>query len=455
MVVLSPWRESGTMMPETKVQPVAPVLLIYAPVPVYLFQGDYFVERQAINGLRLWARHFHHVIVMMPVEEKAPPAGWLPASKSMKNMDRVHIEPLPMAYRPDKFLWHFLATRKRIRSLIEQADCLSFAIGGLFGDWGAVAAVEAQRLGRPFAVWTDRVESEVTRSGMHEGSWRKRLRARLTHRLMARLERSLIHMAPLGLFHGKETFEAYKGYSQNPQLVHDIHLRAEDHIPLDVMRNKVRQAREGPLRIVYAGRADAMKGPIDWIAVLERLHVMGVDFRATWMGDGDELLQMRARVSRSGLRDRVFLPGFVSDRVQVLQELRRAHVFMFCHNTPESPRCLIESLCNGTPIVGYDGAFAADLIAQHAGGTLVAQGDIESLAFEVAALATDRARLGRLIGQARSDAVPFTDEKVFEHRSQLIKKYLAPQFEADEVRENASVPYQESQAARVLAWRSA
>lgn len=407
-------------------EPTPRRLLIYAPVPLYRFDDELFVERQAINGLRLWACHFSEVISMMPVVDAPPPAGWLPMLENQEALDRVRIEPLPTAYRPDQFLRALPATKRKIADLIQQAEYLSFAIGGLFGDWGAVSAFVAHQQKRRFAVWTDRVESEVLRQDLKDPQWRNRFRARLTYRPMVMLERKVVKMADLGLFHGKDTFDTYSPYSSNPHLVHDIHIRADDHIPAERLAQKIETVAEGPLRIVYAGRADGMKGPLDWIAVLERLHVMGVDFRATWLGAGEALDQMRARVTRAGLSEQVFLPGFVSAHDQVLETLRDAHVFMFCHKTPESPRCLIETLCNGTPIVGYEGAYAQDLISGHGGGKLVPMNDVEALTHEIAHLAANRADTGRLIAQARADGVPFTDENVFEHRAQLIKEQLAP-----------------------------
>ncbi len=401
-------------------------LLIYAPVPLYRFDGVLYVERQAINGLRLWATHFAEVVSMMPVQDAPPPVGWLPADDFKAALKHVRLEPLPTAYRPDQFLRSYRATRRRIGALIQQAEYLSFAIGGLFGDWGAVAGFEARRQKRRFAVWTDRVESEVVRQDMKDPSRRRRWRARLTYRPMKLLEHKVVSMAALGLFHGKDTFDAYSPYSSNPHLVHDIHIRAEDHIPGDQLLRKINDAGSGPLRIVYAGRADAMKGPLDWIAVLERLKVMGIEFRATWLGAGDELEQMRTRVTRAGFSDQVFLPGFVTEHDQVLEELRRAHVFMFCHKTPESPRCLIEALSNGTPIVGYDSSYAQDLISANSGGVLVPVNDVEKLTDEIAALAQDRTKTAQLIGHARADGEPFTDENVFEHRSHLIKDQLRP-----------------------------
>lgn len=403
-------------------------LLIYAPVPVYrASDGGLFLDDQACNGLRLWADNFAKVVVMLPIADGVSPSNWVSIEAVGPNLARIEIEPLPMAYRPDQFLRRYSATRRRIAALIERADLMGFAIGGLFGDWGAVSCFEAHRQGRPYYVWTDRVESQVERHQATHGPWKRRLRAYLTHRPMFWLERAVIKRAALGLFHGKETFDTYARYCRNPQIVHDIHLRKSDHIQPDALAIKLSGVSDGSLRIVYLGRADQMKGSSDWVAVLQQLDALGVDFRATWLGDGPALAEMRATAEQSGLGARVAFPGFTSDRDAVFVALRQAQVFMFCHKTPESPRCLIESLVSGTPIVGYDSAFARDLISLHGGGLLVPKHDVRALARALADLAMDRERLGQLIGQAAKDGAPFDDEAVFQHRSQIISTHLAPQ----------------------------
>lgn len=402
-------------------------LLLYAPVPLYRLDGQLHIEIQAVNGLRLWARHFDPVTVMMPCCRDTPPKGWVPVTSHLQDLVGVEIEPVPMAYRPDQFARALVPTLGRIKRAIAKADYLSFAIGGLFGDWGAVSSLAAHRMRRPFAAWTDRVEAEVMRQSQFDpqGNWRSRLRARLYHRPMALLERMVIHRADLGLLHGAETYLRYRDYCRNPHLVHDIHISERDHIDAAGLARKINNARAGkPLRLVYAGRAVSMKGPADWIQVLERLQRLGVDFRATWLGDGEAMPGMQDQLCQAGLTDRVGLPGFVEDRHQVLKELRRADLFLFCHKTPESPRCLIEALTSGTPILGYEGAYARDVISAHGGGLLVARGDTEALAKQIVRLDADRGALADLMALARADGAPFSDTRVFAHRAQLLKRHL-------------------------------
>ncbi len=400
-------------------------LLIYIPVPLLRRDGRPVLEEQACNGLRLWAENFAHVTVMLPSDDSPPPPNWVSLDAVGPNLGRVTLTTLPTAYRPDRFLRSLPKARRRIAAEIGRADYLSFAIGGLFGDWGAVASFEARRLGRPYAVWTDRVESEVVRQGRNQGSFRERLRSYLTYAPMARLEQAVIRRAAIGLFHGRETFEAYAPYCTAAHLVHDIHISHSDHIPAAELAAKVAGAGTGPLRICYAGRADAMKGALDWVEILRLLAARSVEFTAVWLGEGTERAEMRRRLAEAGLADRVELPGLVT-RDQVRTTMRTAQVFLFCHKTPESPRCLIEALISGCPIVGYDGAFARDLIAGHGGGLLTPLNDIPALTDALAGLASDRADLARRMAAAARDGAPFDERSVFHHRGALIKSMKLP-----------------------------
>lgn len=399
-------------------------LLLYVHVPVYRIDGVLMIEPQAANGLRLWAANFAHVTVMQPLGTRTGDAGSLRAVSQIPGMDRIAFDPLPMAYRPDRFMRHLPGVRRRIQGNIARADYLCFSLGGLWGDWGAVSSIMAHRMGRRYSVWTDRVESQVTRHKGRTGQGRAALRSRLTWRPMAMLEEWVIRRAALGLFHGRETYDAYAPFCREPHLVHDIHVAKADHIDPERLARKQAEAGQGPLRIVYAGRTDPMKGPLDWVDILDRLARAGVDFRAAWLGHGPLLDQMRAALATAGLADRVETPGFVDDRARVLEALRQAHVMLFCHKTPESPRCLIEALISGTPLIGYDGAFAADLIAGHGGGSLAAMNDTAGLARVLADLSGDRPRLADLMARAARDALDFHDEAVFAHRSRLIRDHL-------------------------------
>ncbi len=401
-------------------------LLIYAPVPLHLGpDGGLLLEDQACNGLRLWAENFDKLIVLMPLETGPAPGRWVPIAAVGSALARCEVIPVPAVWKPGPFLRALPAVRARIREAIGRVDRMGFAIGGLVGDWGAVAAYEAHRAGRPFYVWTDRVESEVTRHKAKAAPrFKTRLQARVIWRPMAALERAVIRRAALGLFHGQETYDHYAPFSRNPHVVHDIHLTLSDHLPEAEVPAKQADTARGRLRVLYVGRADPMKGAADWIEVVAHAIDGGANIEAEWIGDGPALEAMRARIATLDLQDRIRLAGEVTDRAVVKAALRHAQVFLFCHQTPESPRCLIEALAMATPIVGYGGAFAKELTQRAGGGRLVPRGDVAALGAALMALDADRQGVADLIGRAARDREGFDDVSIFRHRSDLIKAHL-------------------------------
>ena len=309
--------------------------------------------------------------------------------------------------------------------LSRQSRYLSFALGGqLFGDWGAVACLEAQRLGRPYSVWTDAVQHKLCLTSGAGGNPLRWLKSRVRSRLMYSVERRCIGGSSLGLFHGASCYAEYAPWCPTSYVVHDVHAKQSDAIRDEQLEEKCRQiASDDHLRIIYAGRADAIKGPFDWIDAMSQLRDRGVAFRATWLGDGPLLGEMRNEVARRGLGDVVSLPGFVSDRDELLAQLRAAHVLVFCHTTPESPRNLVEALISGCPIVGYHSDFAEELVAG-GGGAFVKTGDVKALVDRLASLNGDRQELIAMTRQAATSGKRFNDVAVFQHRSELIKKHL-------------------------------
>jgi colanic acid/amylovoran biosynthesis glycosyltransferase len=382
------------------------------------------IEAQAANGLRRWAENFDHVTAMAPLDTGADLRGWVKADVLGADAARISLVPIPIAYRPDHFVRKLRPVSRLIRAEIAAADWLCFSLGGLFGDWGAVSAYEAHRMGRRFSVWTDRVESAVTRFAAETGHGKAALRAHLTHRPMAALEKFIIKRATLGLFHGKQTYDAYAPYSRQAELVHDIHLSPADHITPERLAAKEASVANAPLELIYVGRADPMKDPQDWLAVLVELKLRGVPFQAKWFGEGSQLDALRQGLKSACLEDVVTAPGNLNCRDAVFEELRAANVFLFCHMTPESPRCLIEALISGTPIVGYDGTFARDLVSHHDGGRFVPIGTTGALADVLENMSRDKGLHAGMIRSAAADGAPFDDETVFRHRSELIRKHL-------------------------------
>lgn len=405
-------------------------LLLVLPVPFkQTIDGHLLIEEQASNGIDQWADFFSNVTVIAPTfgdtgqdSKSGGTIVWREAAR-LRHHDTITLVPLPMAYHLSAFAANFASGRRTLLDHINRNRYLQFAIGGLIGDWAAFGASLAHSRRRLYSIHTDRVEHEVLLQVTRGASPLRRLKAQVIGRLMRAYHRSVIRGCSLGLWHGNDCYLAYSPWSRENHLIHDIHLKPEDAISPTDLAAKLYSATETPLRIAYAGRLDPMKAPLQWLRALAQARDLGVDFEAVWLGDGPLNEEFHALIDQLRLRTRIRAPGFV-DRSTLLDELRRAHLFVFTHITPESPRCLLEALVAAAPIIGYDNPFARDLCANgYGGGAFVPIGDHQALGEEIASLAADRTLLQQLILQASENGKRFNDQAVFEERSQLIRKY--------------------------------
>jgi colanic acid/amylovoran biosynthesis glycosyltransferase len=408
-------------------------LLLELPVPFRRIGGVVHFEAQAHNGVSRWLDNFEHVTICAPLMSESrldPSMDWTSAEQLLRE-GRLTLHELPWGYHPRDHFRHRAKVRALFRHLIPQHRFLCFSNLGWSGAWGNIAASEAVRAGRPYAVWLDWV-LHVTQPASQAGAFKRQLNA-LRTRFERRSAMAAISNASLGLFHGQTVYDAYAGISKNPHVVHNVHLKKADLISEAALMQRLDRTNEA-IRIGYVGRVHEMKGPFDWIAAVAGALAAGGDGRrieAIWLGDGPLLEQARAEVLRRGLADVITFRGVEHDRKKVVAFFQSLDLFVFCHTTLESPRCLLEALMSGVPLVGYHSAFAEELVAADGGGRFVPIGDVPALAAEIDRHVVDPALRRRTALAARVSGERFSDEAVFAHRSELIKHHLAPGVAAD------------------------
>jgi glycosyltransferase involved in cell wall biosynthesis len=179
--------------------------------------------------------------------------------------------------------------------------------------------------------------------------------------------------------------------------------------------------------ILYVGRVHETKGPRHWLDTVEKvIRTVGSGrVEATWFGDGPMIEEMRAHVRERGLAAWVSFPGTLFDRDRVLERFRNADLFFFCHLTPESPRCVIEALMSGVPILGFASAYVSDLTSPYGGAATVPIGDVAALSDFVQSFVNDKDKRCDYSRAALLSGQQFSEESVFRHRSDLIKEFLS------------------------------
>jgi glycosyltransferase involved in cell wall biosynthesis len=401
-------------------------LLLELPAPFRRMNGALYFEAQAVNGLRLWMENFDYLTLCAPLIPEHlidSSVRWICLDELLAS-GRLTLFVLPWAYAPKQYLFSYSKVRKFFRKEIPKHKYLLFCNLGWVGAWGNVAAEEAQRAQRAYSVWLDCVlhDMQLARHGSGvKAVWRWLFQGMLKRRSLWAIRKST-----LGLFHGRTVFDAYAPYSVNPQLVHDIHLGKKDIVSEAILKERLSRTKS-IIRVAYVGRVHPQKDPMAWIETLRHLVDLSegkFEIRAEWLGDGPMLEECRRRVSELNMSSIIKFSGNEPDRERVVAFLRISDVFLFCHVTPESPRCLIEALMSGLPIIGYESQYANDLVAMDGGGAYVPIGAVAELANVLNSTINVEGRLGELTFAAHESGKKYSDESVFVHRSNLIKRYL-------------------------------
>lgn len=178
----------------------------------------------------------------------------------------------------------------------------------------------------------------------------------------------------------------------------------------------------GPLRMVYSGRLETMKGAQDLVPVARRLAEMGVDFTLDVFGSG----ALEAEVS-NGIKtlpdpSRVRMHGAVDFEKQLVSFTRQqADIFLGCHRQSDPSCTYIEAMGCGVAVVSYDNRMWQRLNGEAQAGWGTPLGDVSGMADQIARIARDRG----LIVRAARNAWAFSQTHGFLPEFQMRMEHLA------------------------------
>lgn len=397
-------------------------LLLVIPGVLGTRGSDVHLDEHFANNLTAYLENFESVTVACAETNVTETSVALSA---VPGAERCRVVILPLPYREDRYFLRRSAVIKLLRAEIDKADYLLISPHAAF-DWPTLAARLAIKMGRDFDMEADWHLENVTRniwSDMPFGP--NKLRKYLWLRFHTRTYLNLMRHSSVALLQGAAVFDAYRDVAPNPHKVLNIQISDNQRISPEMLESKLRRILSGEkLRIIYTGRANYIKGPFEWIEALDMLSKSGTTFSATWFGSGELMPQMKKMVSARSLDDCIEFPGNV-ERSQSMESVRNADIFLFCHLTEESPRCLVEAIASGASIVGYSSVYARDLV-ENGGGVFVERGDVQGLAESLKRLDADREMLADLVRAAVRSSQEYDRNNAIQERIGLIKKYVRP-----------------------------
>ena len=159
-----------------------------------------------------------------------------------------------------------------------------------------------------------------------------------------------------------------------------------------------RPPHDGPLRLLFMGRVEALKGVFDFVPLLCRLRKLGVPVTLNIVGGENETL--RRQFLRRGLADCVTWSGRVPHE-QCYAIAAESDIFLMTSRKEPFGMVTIEAMSMGCVPIAYDVPSGSSEIIEHGkSGLLVPLGDIKAWVAQIQKLHLDRNALGELSASA-------------------------------------------------------
>ena len=203
----------------------------------------------------------------------------------------------------------------------------------------------------------------------------------------------------------------------------DSRVKRDEVIDADRLARRLERRGAGPLRLLFSGRYERIKGALDAVKAAAAALDRGLAIEMVCYGQGSLGPAMREIAARypSGaitIHDAIPYPE--------LAALAQGFDLFICCHVQSDPSCTyLESFGAGLPIVGYDNRMWRHLCADAGAGIVVPIGSTDRVAKAIGRYAADAALLRRHSLLARQFALDHCFEAEFAKRTDDINRHLA------------------------------
>ncbi|AKO52763.1 glycosyl transferase family 1 [Marinobacter psychrophilus] len=128
--------------------------------------------------------------------------------------------------------------------------------------------------------------------------------------------------------------------------------------------------------IGYIGQMIPRKGLPDLLAAFDRLYAKDESMTLKMLGDGSQRAELEAQAASLESASAIEFLGFRSDRLALLSQF---DLFVMTSSLEGIPRCLMEAMAVGVPVVAYDIPGVDQLVKHGETGLLAPLGDVNAL----------------------------------------------------------------------------
>jgi colanic acid/amylovoran biosynthesis glycosyltransferase len=222
---------------------------------------------------------------------------------------------------------------------------------------------------------------------------------------------------------GYPMFDETKRFNKNRLLFLDSRMSESMVIPQHKLEQRLAIQAGEPLRLLYSGRYESIKGALDVIRVALECMKLGISFELHCYGQGDLKSQMGELAAQATGNAQIFIHDAVT-YPQLVQISQSFDLFVCCHVQADPSCTYLESFGAGLPIVGYDNRMWKRLSQESRVGMFSPIGLPELVANDVQKFARNRTLLAQSSQRARRFALEHCFEREYERRTDAINAAL-------------------------------
>ncbi|HEY9301710.1 MAG TPA: glycosyltransferase, partial [Phormidium sp.] len=217
---------------------------------------------------------------------------------------------------------------------------------------------------------------------------------------------------------GTPTYEVYRNLNPNTILFFDTRITEDMLATFEDIEDRTRDRdKNTPLRLVFSGRLNRMKGADQLLDVAQELKQLGVQFEMFISGAGELEKSMHQRIATDGLGDCVKMMGVPDFKTEFFPFVKaNIDLFVCCHPQGDPSCTYIETMSCGVPIVGYANEAFVGIVDQSKSGWLVEMNRPDLLAKKVAELSRNRDEIKAMSFNSLKFAREHTFDKTFKAR---------------------------------------
>jgi glycosyltransferase involved in cell wall biosynthesis len=372
--------------------------------------GVFKVDRKFHVGMQAYAQKIRAPLITIHPEKQVGEA----------TMDLVEVPVTQLPYRVmtvkvDRAQRPLPAEVPRLREEISEAALL---YGGSLG-----SSEIARHFGVPYILILEYdLQTQITDASMKVNG-RARRTVRAARIAWAYAISGIPDMRKAHSLHcnGYPIYDATRRYNRSSLLYLDSRMSEDSIISSEELAARLATPRR-PLRLLFSGRYERMKGTDDAVRVAVECLRRGLDIEMHFYGQGSLRRQMERIAGQDAGRI------FIHDAVpypELVRLSRSFDVFVCCHIQSDPSCTYLESFGAGLPIVGYGNRMWKRLCEESRAGFVSPMGRPEKVADDVQRLLSDHATLSAMSERALAFAQLHRYENEFAKRIDALNEAIA------------------------------